>query len=130
MIIILYVIHEIPGNKKFSPEIKKQSNSKRKGVMEIFEKKQLCGRRFLRQHPIFHDIIGNEIFFYIPDFYCSEEKLAVELDGGIHIRRKGKDRQRDEILESKGIRVIRIKNKELTDLPNILQKIQACFNDE
>ncbi|MCF8334548.1 MAG: endonuclease domain-containing protein, partial [Bacteroidales bacterium] len=72
----------------------------------------------------------NEIFFYIPDFYCAEEKLAVELDGGIHIRRKGKDRQRDEILESKGIRVIRIKNEELTDLPNILQKIQACFSDE
>ena len=85
---------------------------------------------FLRQHPIFHDIVGNEIFFYIPDFYCAEEKLAVELDGGIHVKRKGKDRQRDEILESKGIRVIRIKNEELANLPKVLQKIQSYFSNK
>ncbi len=37
---------------------------------------QLYGRKFRRQHSI-----GN----FILDFYCPSEKLAIELDGQIHV---------------------------------------------
>jgi len=67
------------------------------------------------------------LFYYIPDFYCSAEKLAIELDGKIHEFRKEKDRRKDEILNAKGIYVLRIKNTELEDINSVLDKIQSCF---
>ena len=45
------------------------------------------GYRFLRQKPIDRFII---------DFYCSELSLAIEIDGGSHIKKKGTDDLRDK----------------------------------
>ena len=86
-------------------------------------KRQLLGKKFLRQHPIIYQSIGNEHFFYIPDFFCFEAKLAVELDGPIHLKFKERDLHRDEILNSMGIRVIRIQNDELKKIDLVLNKI-------
>jgi len=38
-----------------------------------------CGYKFRRQHPV-----GN----FILDFYCHQLKLAIEIDGSIHIKKK------------------------------------------
>jgi len=96
-------------------------------LWKYLRRKQLNNRRFLRQHPIIHEIAHNKLFYYIPDFYCSAEKLAIELDGKIHEFRKEKDRRKDEILNAKGIYVLRIKNTELEDINSVLDKIQSCF---
>ena len=62
--------------------------------------------RFQRQKPI-----GN----YIVDFYCAKAKLAIELDGGGHYSPENshKDKIRTDILESYGLQVIRICNKDI-----------------
>ncbi len=62
--------------------------------------------RFLRQHPIGH---------YIPDFYCAEAKLAIELDGSQHFETSGLiyDRKRTEELAKSGVAVFRIPNNEI-----------------
>jgi len=97
-------------------------------LWQYLRKRQLKNRRFLRQHPIIHEIAGNKLFYYIPDFYCSKEQLAIELDGKIHDFQIEKDKRKDEILKAKGIDVLRIKNEELKDIDIILDKIQSCFS--
>ena len=87
-------------------------------------RKQLNGKQFYRQHPIIYDSNGAELFYYVPDFYCSANKLAVELDGEIHLQTKKRDAIRDERLESKGIVVLRFKNEELLEMDKVLNRIR------
>jgi len=49
--------------------------------MVLFKAKKIEGRKFTRQKSI-----GN----FIIDFYCPEEKLAIELDGEQHFWEEGK----------------------------------------
>ncbi len=62
--------------------------------------------RFLRQK-----VIDN----YIVDFYCSDARLIIELDGSQHYEEKGllKDKIRTEKIESRNLTVIRIPNNEV-----------------
>ena len=90
-------------------------------------RKQLDGRKFLRQHAIIYESIGNEYFFYVPDFYCHKENLAIELDGKIHDFTKTSDKHKDEILNELGIKVLRIKNEELKNMEQVLLKIKTEF---
>ena len=62
--------------------------------------------KFYRQRAI-----GN----YIADFYCSEAKLIIELDGSQHFDDAAeiKDRERTEYFERLGLAVMRIPNNEI-----------------
>jgi cyclase len=64
------------------------------------------GYKFRRQHPI---------GLYIADFYCHQLKLIIEVDGLIHDREEiqKSDLQRTQILESAGIKIVRIANDEI-----------------
>src|SRR3954465_13569504 len=64
--------------------------------------------KFTRQKPL-----GS----YVPDFYCSRRRLAVELDGDSHFieRAQGYDAKRTQALGVLGIRVIRFTNEEVMD---------------
>ncbi len=58
------------------------------------------------------EIGGSKI---IVDFYCTELKVAIELDGGQHAEPDAllKDRNRDRFLAQEGIRVLRFWNDEV-----------------
>ena len=49
---------------------------------------------------------------FIADFYCSQAKLVVEIDGGQHRSDEGRarDEERTEILNAHGIEVLRFSN--------------------
>jgi len=93
--------------------------------------KKLFGFRFLRQHLIVYQVIGQECFYYVADFYCYRARLVIEVDGGIHDDREQRERDcnRDEIIKSLGLRVLRIRNEELFDMPAVLEKIFAALNN-
>ena len=75
--------------------------------------KRFFGKKFLRQFIIeYQEILGKKRF-YIVDFYCSQKRLIVELDGGIHLHRKELDSGRQNRLEEMGYKVIRFKNEEI-----------------
>jgi very-short-patch-repair endonuclease len=62
---------------------------------------------------------------YILDFYNSARKLAIEVDGSIHRKRKGRDGRRDRRLSAHGIQTLRIWNDEvLNDLEATLTLIR------
>ncbi|MBF9255197.1 endonuclease domain-containing protein [Pontibacter sp. 172403-2] len=82
---------------------------------------QLHGRKFRRQHSI-----GN----YILDFYCPSEKLAIELDGHVHLHSAAAeaDMKRDNILNELGVKVLRFENKDIfQNLDAVLQEISENF---
>jgi 5-methyltetrahydrofolate--homocysteine methyltransferase len=79
--------------------------------------------KFRRQHPI----AG-----YIPDFYCHEAKLAIELDGGGHLEDEQAeyDNQRTKILNEQGIRVLRFWNKDvLKNTETVLNEIWVALEE-
>jgi very-short-patch-repair endonuclease len=84
-------------------------------------RKQLGGFRFRRQHPIER---------FVLDFYCSEAKLAIELDGGQHNEpvAKVRDKERTDFLAAYNIEVLRFWNNEvLTNLEAVLQRIYGAL---
>ncbi len=88
----------------------------------LLKGKQLEGRKFRRQHSV---------GFYILDFYCPAEKLAVELDGQGHFTEEGlsRDEKRTKYLNSVGIKVIRFENEEIFQSPEgVLREIRNNFS--
>ena len=84
-------------------------------LWEAIRNRQLNGLRFRCQHPV-----GR----FIVDFYCPVYKLAIEIDGDIHLERIEYDAARTDRLEDYGYLVVRFKNEEiLTDLDRVLDEI-------
>jgi len=54
---------------------------------------------------------------FIPDFFCEELQLAIEVDGQIHKTwiKKKKDQRKDTILARKGVKVIRFTNTQVAN---------------
>ena len=76
------------------------------------------GVKFRRQHPI-----GD----YIADFLCLKAKLVIEVDGGYHDKpqQQLEDQWRTEFLQSKGYRVIRFTNEEVSSqLKGVISRIK------
>jgi len=102
----------------------RRKNTKCESILwQKLRNKQLDGAKFHRQHAIKFIIDGRKRFF-IPDFYCSEHKLVIEIDGKIHERQKDYDELRTYIMNTMGIKVIRFKNEEVeNNFENVLSKI-------
>lgn len=87
---------------EFAKKLKKIQN---KYEQVLWEKLKACqmGVNFRFQVPLADTP-------YVADFYCSQLKLNIEVDGGIHQteERKVKDQRRDARLEALGIQVLRI----------------------
>jgi very-short-patch-repair endonuclease len=91
--------------------------------VEGFTEKTIRGRKFRRQHSV-----GN----FIVDFYCSEEKLGIELDGEVHNNSlTGEyDELKTNFLKSFGIKVVRFENRAVFDnLEGVLQNIKDQFGN-
>ncbi|TCD08626.1 imidazole glycerol phosphate synthase subunit HisF [Pedobacter frigidisoli] len=103
-------------------QLRNRLTESEKLLWEHLNEKKL-GVKFRRQHPI---------SFYIADFYCHEVKLIIELDGSIHNLRENieNDFERQKLLESLGIKVIRFKNNELyKNLNQVLEKIKQTIQE-
>src|SRR5690348_1979292 len=80
---------------------------------------RLDGLKFRRQHPVPP---------YIVDFYCTEAKLVVELDGSQHGAEV--DVVRSASLERQGLQVLRFwDNQILTDVDSVLREILLTARD-
>jgi very-short-patch-repair endonuclease len=82
--------------------------------------RRLDGHKFRRQHPI----AG-----FVLDFYCAETRLAVEVDGGVHLGTQESDLERQTLIESSGIRFVRIADELVqTRLSEALDMIRSALN--
>lgn len=92
-------------------------------------RRDISGFRFLRQKPlyVFTEDSGQDRFI-IPDFYCYEKKLVLEIDWKIHENSEiySLDREKEKLLLSQWIEVMRITNEEIfEDIGKVMQKIST-----
>jgi very-short-patch-repair endonuclease len=71
-------------------DLRKNETESEKVLWTAIRNRNLKGKKFYRQHPIFYDVTGKEAFF-VADFYCFTEKLLIELDGKYHRYRLKED---------------------------------------
>lgn len=73
---------------------------------DMVRNRRMCGLKFRRQQIIDGFII---------DFYCDSLGLCVEIDGGVHDsgERKDYDRNRDNALRLRGLKILRFTNDEV-----------------
>ena len=114
--------------KEFARKLRNHPTPAEALLWKYIRGRQLMGRRFLRQHPVLYQFDHKEYFYFIPDFYCYQEKLIIELDGRIHEFQIDQDKKRQAILEAAGYRIIRFKNRELKNMGKVLSKIKTNFN--
>lgn len=106
--------------KTFARRLRKEQTKAEKIVWELLRNRKFKKYKFRRQHVIEG---------FVLDFYSHELRLGIEVDGGIHLRRKDYDQLRQEVIESKGIYIIRITNKEIKqNKRSILKKLEKIFN--
>ena len=115
--------------KEFCRNLRSSQSGSESIIWEIVRDRKLLGKKFLRQHPVFFDLLSKETF-YICDFYCHDLKLVIEIDGQIHQYEKLKDDKRDEILNFLGLYVLRLKNEEIENsISEVIDKIKNSIVD-
>ena len=108
----------------YNPDLIHRAREMRKNMTEAeckLWKKLLHDFKFrvLRQRPIDH---------FIVDFYCPKLKLVIEIDGAAHFSDAGQaaDKERTNILESYGLKVIRFTDSEvLCHFPQVCELIKS-----
>lgn len=106
---------------EYGRELRQTATEAEKILWEELRNRKLNGLKFRRQHPVDK---------FIADFYCNENKLVIELDGGVHDVKENAeyDANRTYMLNEFGITVIRFRNEEvLNDIKMVLKKISE-FN--
>ena len=111
----------------FAREMRKNQTPAEKKLWSYLRNRKLKGIKFLRQHPVPYRNLFNQIRYFIPDFYCAEKKLIIELDGKIHDYQKQYDQNREAILRDLDLKILRFKNEELDDIYKVLEKIKCYF---
>jgi very-short-patch-repair endonuclease len=100
-------------------EFRKEPTPGEKILWGSLRGRKLNGIKFRRQQPI---------GYFVADFYSSEYRFVVEVDGPIHESQKEADAARQEILEILGLTVLRIKTETVEQsLPTALTKIREAI---
>ena len=101
--------------------LRQEQTASEKLVWYYLRNRRLKKCKFRRQYSIDQFVI---------DFYSPELKLAIEVDGDIHLQQKEYDSERQKFLESFGIKFIRITNYELLGNPNkAFEKIEQAIEN-
>ena len=90
-------------------------------LWERLRQNRLAGLHFRRQQ-----IIDG----FIADFYCHRAGLVVEVDGDVHHTRAAYDADRDAVIATRGLRLPRFANEQVTDhMDDVLAAIvEACLD--
>ena len=95
--------------------LRKKSTAAEATLWKMLRKGKVGGYKFRRQHSI-----GK----FILDFYCSQLRLCIELDGEPHadLIQIQKDKERDDYLKSEGITVLRYENRWVYEYPDVISE--------
>ena len=86
------------------------------------------GVKFLRQKPVY--VFTEESWldrYIIPDFYCFDRKIIIEVDGSIHDLEEvyTLDRHKEELLQNQWFRILRVTNKVIEkDIKSVILNIK------
>jgi very-short-patch-repair endonuclease len=110
-----------PKLKELARRLRKNSTLSEVLLWEQIKNRKVKGCRFLRQKPIDN---------YIVDFYCPELMLAIEVDGVTHDNKADSDKDRQDRLESLGVKFLRFLDIDIkTNLQGVLSTIQRWIEE-
>jgi methionyl-tRNA synthetase len=92
----------------FARQLRENQTDAEALMWNLLRNRRIANAKFRRQHPLM--LNGRR---YVLDFYCHEERLCVEIDGGQHAERIAYDHERTRALAMHGIRVLRFWNNEV-----------------
>ncbi len=107
---------------QFAREFRKNPTKSEKIMWNALRNRQFLNLKFRRQ--FLKD-------GYLIDFYCHELRLAVEIDGSIHLEKEQAkyDEERQKIIEQNNIRFIRINSETIeSNINKILKKLEIIIN--
>ena len=99
-------------------ELRKEQTEAEEILWKYLRDRGFFGKKFRRQH-----IIRG----FILDFYCPERKIAIELDGSIHLKQKDYDLARQTLIESYGLHFLRFNN---LDIQNNIKKVLLTIKNK
>ena len=109
-----------PEKIKRAKELRSNMTSAEKILWEYLRAKRFNNLKFRRQQ-----IIKG----FIVDFYCHSLGLVIEVDGKIHDKQKEYDRDRESVLKSQGLQIIRFSNREVIEnIGEVLKTISDNFS--
>ena len=115
---------KLPANKNLKErarELRKNSTLSEVLLWNMLKNKQMFGLDFDRQK-----IIGN----YIVDFYCSELKPVLEIDGNSHNNKYEYDLVRHNYLTNLGLHVIHIEDLDIKNkLNDVLYDLETVIRN-
>jgi leucyl-tRNA synthetase len=121
----MFTEKKFPVQISFARELRKNQTPAEVKLWNLLRNRRLLGFKFLRQHPIVVEKYNGRTGFYIADFYCSEKKLVIEVDGLIHAFQIDYDKARDVIMNEFELTVFRITNDEVEkNVFEVLKKIK------
>ena len=110
--------------KETTRTLRRAQTPSEKMFWEAVRNRRVMGKKFLRQFAIPFEYDGRKRFI-VADFYCSESRLVVELDGSVHEMKEEYDALRTAIINQLGIRVIRFRNDEIEkNLQEVIKRLE------
>jgi very-short-patch-repair endonuclease len=107
------------GNVGAAKQLRRNQTDAERVLWLRLRNRRLKDLKFKRQVPIDR---------YVVDFCCSDARLIIELDGGLHATRTVEDMNRTRILEAMGYLVLRFWNNDvLQNLEGVLEEILATL---
>ena len=91
-------------------ELRNKSTKAEEIFWEAVRNRKILNKKFNRQFPI-HFMFDGKKRFFVADFYCHENNLIIEIDGGIHEQQKDYDKLRTAIINELEIKIIRFRNE-------------------
>jgi very-short-patch-repair endonuclease len=120
---MVFVYYDGPRRISKARDLRRRQTKAEKILWDQVKNRQLGGFKIRRQQ------ILNE---FIIDFYCTDKRLCIEVDGPYHNDPviKAKDKRRDEDLVEHGFSVLRFKNDEVIfDLHRVLTTILSTLQN-
>jgi len=106
-----------PNNKANARKLRSNMTDAERMIWSHVRRKQILGIQFYRQKPLLN---------FIVDFYAPKINLVLEIDGSQHFEPEHakRDRERDAILGTLGLKVLRFDNHQvLTQTESVVQCI-------
>jgi very-short-patch-repair endonuclease len=111
-------LYNDPSAKLDRRRLRKNATDAERKLWSILRSRRMAGLKFFQQYSV-----GS----YILDFYCPEQRLAIEVDGGQHadVYSQQHDAHRNRYLRELNIRVIRFWNNDvLQNIEGVGKKIR------
>ena len=104
-----------PAKNRLTRSMRQNMTVAEQALWEAIRGNRCCRLHFRRQQVIDG---------FIVDFYCHRAGIVIEVDGTSHLERERYDAQREGVLRTRGLRILRFTNEQvIDDLNAVLQDI-------